>query len=64
MIEQIGGLPDQSFLVLGERGDGHLDRLFAELLGRLHGGAVEQPPCMGVLGPCCPALFDGGGEPA
>ncbi len=63
MVEQIRRLRDQRLLVLGQRGDGHLDRLFAELLGRLDRGVVEQPPRMGVFGPGGPARFDGGGEP-
>jgi hypothetical protein len=64
MVEQVCGLRDQRVLVLGERGDGHLDGFLAELLGRLDRRLVQQPAGMGVFGPRLPARLDDGGEPA
>jgi hypothetical protein len=40
MIEQICGFSGQSFLVLGERGNGHFDRLFTELFGGFYRRAL------------------------
>src|SRR5262249_18577777 len=64
MIEQVGGLIDQSRIVLGDRRDGDFYGLLAKLLGGLERRVVEQPPCVRVLWPCGPPRLDVGGEAA